>query len=94
MPTLNAFLDRYRSTRSSVTESNPMVIDTEANPKDILETALKWTRAGSNLLETLYCHCFKDGDVQDIPHITHALCMLMQDGCVARQRMLGRKAPV
>jgi hypothetical protein len=98
MPTLNAFPDSYRSIKSSVTDTNPLVIDTEANPQDILEAALQRVRAGSNLLETLHCHCFKDGDVQDIPHITHALYLLTQDGCdllqVAQQRMLGWKAPV
>jgi hypothetical protein len=98
MPTLNPFPDRYRSIKSSVTDTNPLVIDTEANPHDILEAALQRVRAGSNLLERLHCHCFKDGDVQDIPHITHALYLLTQDGCdllqVAQQRMLGWKAPV
>lgn len=42
--------------------------------------------------------CFKHGDVQVIPHITHALYLLTQDGCdllqVAQQRMLSWKAPV
>jgi hypothetical protein len=35
--------------------------------------------------------------VEDIPHITHALYLLTQDGCdllkVAQQRMMGWKAP-
>ncbi|MFJ7108338.1 hypothetical protein ACIQU2_12085 [Pseudomonas sp. NPDC098740] len=41
---------------------------------------------------------FKNGDVQDIPHITHALYLLTQDGhdllLVAQQQMMGWKAPV
>ena len=98
MPTLNPFPDRYRSINSSVTDSSPLVIDTEANPQDILEAALQRVRAFSQLLETLHCQCFKHGDVQDIPHITHAVYLLTQDGCdllqVAQQRMIGWKAPV
>lgn len=98
MPTLNPFPDRYRSIKSSVTDTNPMVIDTEADPQDILEAALQRVRAASQLLETLHCQCFKHGDVQDIPHITHALYLLTQDGCdllqVAQQQMLRWKAPV
>jgi hypothetical protein len=98
MPTFNPFPDRYRSIKSSVTDTNPMVIDTEANPQDILEAALQRVRAASQLLETLHCQCFKNGDVQDIPHITHPLYLLTQDGCdlllVAQQQMMGWKAPV
>ena len=96
MHTLNPFPERHRSIKSSVTETSPLVIDTEANPQDILEAALQRIRASSELLETLHLQCFKDGDVQDIPHITHALYLLTQDGCdllkVAQQRMLGWKA--
>jgi hypothetical protein len=98
MTTLNPFPDRYRSINSRVTDSSPLVIDTEANPQDILEAALQRVRAASQLLETLHCQCFKHGDVQDIPHITHALFLLTQDGFdllqVAQQRMMGWKAPV
>lgn len=97
MPTINPFPDRYRSIKSSVTDSSPLVIDTAANPQDILEAALQRIRASSDLLETLHCQCFKNGDVQDIPHITHALYLLTQDGCdllqVAQQKMLGWTAP-
>jgi hypothetical protein len=43
------------------------------------------------LLETLYCLCFKQADVKDIPHIVNALYLLTQDGCelleVAKQRI-------
>ncbi len=98
MQTLDPLPDRYRSIKSSITDSNPLVIDTEANPQDILEAALQRIRASSQLLETLHCLCFKHGDVQDIPHITHALYLLTQDGCdlltVAQQRIMGWKAPV
>ncbi|MDR6915536.1 hypothetical protein J2X66_002404 [Pseudomonas sp. 3296] len=47
MTTLNPFPDRYRSINSSVTDSSPLVIDTEANPQDILEAALQRVRAAS-----------------------------------------------
>ncbi|EJM10079.1 hypothetical protein PMI22_05900 [Pseudomonas sp. GM21] len=98
MPAFKPFSDRYRSLNSGVTDSSPLVIDTEANPQDILEAALQRVRASSQLLETLHCQCFKHGDVQDIPHITHALYLLAQDGydllAVAQQRMMGWKAPV
>ncbi|MGY3303656.1 hypothetical protein ACVK1X_002955 [Pseudomonas sp. PvR086] len=47
MQTFNPFPDRYRSIKSSVTNSNPLVIDTEANPQDILESALQRIRASS-----------------------------------------------
>lgn len=43
------------------------------------------------------CLCFKHADVEDIPHITHALYLLTKDGCdllqVAQQKMLSWKAP-
>ncbi|KOY02582.1 hypothetical protein [Pseudomonas nunensis] len=97
MTTFNPFSNRYRSIKSNVTDSSPMVIDTEANPQDILEAAGQRIRASSNLLETLHCQCFKNGDVQDISHITHELYLLTQDGCdllqVAQQQMLGWTAP-
>ena len=67
-------------------------------PKDILEAAVQRIRAAADLLETLHCLCFKHADVQDIPHITHALYLLTQDGNdllqVAQQQMLSWKAPV
>ncbi|MET0611852.1 MAG: hypothetical protein ABWZ39_11380 [Pseudomonas caspiana] len=98
MPTINPFPERYRPIKSNVTSTSPLVIDTEANPQDILEAALQRGRASSELLETLHIQCFKDGDVQDIPHITHALYLLTQDGCdllkVAQQRMLSWKPPI
>ena len=90
--------DRYYSLESSLTDTKPLIIDTEANPQDILECAIQRLRASIDLLKTLYCLSFKQADVEDIPHITHALYLLTQDGCdllqVAQQQMLGWKAPV
>ena len=90
--------DRYRSLESNLTDTKPLIIDTTANPQDILECAVQRLRASSDLLKTLYCLSFKQADVEDIPHITHALYLLTQDGCdllqVAQQQMLGWKAPV
>ena len=90
--------ERYLPFHTNLTDSQPLIIDTEANPQDILEAALQRIRASSELLQTLHCQSFKDGDVEDIPHITHALYLLTQDGCdllkVAQQRMLNWKAPV
>jgi hypothetical protein len=89
--------ERYRPLQSNLTDTRPLIIDTEANPQDILEAALQRIRASSELLQTLHCQCFKHGDLKDIPHITHALYLLTQDGCdllkVAQQRMLNWKAP-
>lgn len=89
--------DRYHPLESNLTNTKPLVIDTEANPQDILECAFQRLRASADLLETFYCLCFKQADVQDIPHITHALYILTQDGCdllqVAQQRMMNWKAP-
>ena len=73
MQTLNPFPNRYRSLQTNLTDSPPLIIDTEANPQDILEAALQRIRASSDLLQTLHCQCFKHGDLEDIPHITHAL---------------------
>ncbi|MBV4524049.1 type I-C CRISPR-associated protein Cas8c/Csd1 [Pseudomonas sp. SWRI74] len=91
-------IDRYRPLQTNLTDSTPLIIDTQANPQDILEAALQRIRASSDLLRTLHCQSFLDGDIEDIPHITHALYLLTQDGCdllkVAQQRMLNWKAPV
>ncbi|VVO64378.1 hypothetical protein [Pseudomonas fluorescens] len=90
-------IDRYLPLQTNLTDSPPLIIDTEANPQDILEAAMQRIRASSDLLKTLHCICFKHADVEDIPHITHALYLLTQDGCdlmqVAQQRMMGWKAP-
>nr|WP_223554286.1 hypothetical protein [Pseudomonas sp. BF-R-01] len=95
--TWNPLTDRYRPLQTNLTDSPPLIIDTEANPQDILEAALQRIRASSELLRTLHCQSFEQGDLEDIPHITHALYLLTQDGCdllkVAQQRMLGWKAP-
>ncbi|WP_065615366.1 hypothetical protein [Pseudomonas moraviensis] len=89
--------DRYRPLESNLTDSKPLIIDTQANPQDILECAVQRLRASSDLLQTLYCLNFKQADVEDIPHITHALYLLTQDGCdllqVAQTQMLNWKAP-
>ncbi|HEF4760543.1 TPA: hypothetical protein SAN82_002985 [Pseudomonas putida] len=90
--------ERYLQLQTNLTNTSPLIIDTEANPQDILEAALQRIRASSDLLQTLHCQSFKDGDVEDIPHITHALYLLTQDGCdllkIAQQRMLNWKAPI
>lgn len=82
--------DRYRPLKTRYSESPVLVIDTEADPHEILDAAHQRLRAASDLLETLYCLCFKKADVKDIPHIVNALYLLTQDGCelleVARQR--------
>lgn len=89
--------ERYLPLRTNFTDTTPLIIDTHAHPQDILEAALQRIRASSDLLQTLHCQSFHEGDVEDIPHITHALYLLTQDGCdllkVAQQRMLNWKAP-
>ncbi|MBV6826731.1 hypothetical protein [Pseudomonas sp. PD9R] len=89
--------ERYYPLTTNLTDSPPLIIDTEAHPQDILEAALQRVRASSELLRTLHCQNFQDGDIEDIPQITHALYLLTQDGCdllkVAHQRLMGWKAP-
>jgi hypothetical protein len=55
------------------------------------------TTPSCDLLQTQHCQYFKHGDFEDIPHITHALYPLTQDGGdllkFAQQRMLNWKAP-
>ena len=70
---------RYRPLKSS--ENAVMVIDTDASHVDLLDAAQQRIRAASDLLETLYCLCFKQADVKDIPSIVNALYLLTQDGC-------------
>ena len=65
--------DRYRPLESNLTDTKPLIIDTNANPQDILECAVQRLRASADLLRTLYCLSFKQADVEDIPHITPAL---------------------
>jgi hypothetical protein len=98
MPILNQLPNLYLPLSSNVTESPTLLIDTQANPKDILDAAVERIRAAADLLETVHCLYFKHADVRDIPHITHALYLLTQDGNdllqVAQQQMLSWKAPV
>ena len=95
MPILNPLPNRYHPLNSGVTDSAPMVIDTQANPQDILESAVQRIRACSDLLETLYCLCFKQADASDIPNIVSALYLLTQDGSelleIARERLNARR---
>ncbi|POA29111.1 MULTISPECIES: hypothetical protein [unclassified Pseudomonas] len=83
--------NRYRPLKTNYSETPVLVIDTEATPHAILDAARQRIRASSDLLETLYCLCFKQADVKDIPNIVNALYLLTQDGSelleVARQRM-------
>jgi hypothetical protein len=91
MNTFHSLTDRYRPLKTSYSETPVLVIDTEANPHEILDASLQRIRAASDLLETLYCLCFKQADVKDIPNIVNALYLLTQDGCelleVAKQRI-------
>ncbi|MCW8276140.1 hypothetical protein IMF27_10930 [Pseudomonas sp. PCH199] len=83
--------DRYRPLKSSYSETSVLMIDTEADPFEILDAARQRIRAASDLLETLYCQCFKQADASDIPNIVSALYLLTQDGNdlldIARQRL-------
>ncbi|MGF6491313.1 hypothetical protein [Pseudomonas frederiksbergensis] len=83
--------DRYRPLKTNYNETPVLIIDTQANPHEILDAAQQRIRAASDLLETLYCLCFKQADVKDIPSIVSALYLLTQDGHelleVARQRL-------
>jgi hypothetical protein len=83
--------DRYRPLRTGYSDTPVLVIDTEADPHEILDAAHQRIRAASDLLETLYCLCFKQADASDIPNIVSALYLLTQDGHelleVARQRL-------
>lgn len=46
--------DRYRPLESNLTDTKPLIIDTNANPQDILECAVQRLRASADLLRTLY----------------------------------------
>ncbi|VVO98618.1 hypothetical protein PS896_02704 [Pseudomonas fluorescens] len=68
MKTWNQFTtDRYRPLESNLTDTTPLIIDSEDNPQDILECTVQRLRASSDLLRTLYCLNFKQADVEDIP---------------------------
>jgi hypothetical protein len=83
--------DRYRPLNTRYSETPVLVIDTEADPVEILDAAQQRIRAASDLLETLYCLCFKEANASDIPNIVGALYLLTQDGNalldIARQRL-------
>ncbi|RON11682.1 hypothetical protein [Pseudomonas frederiksbergensis] len=81
MNTFQSLTDRYRPLKTSYSDTPVLVVDTEANPHEILDASLQRIRAASDLLETLYCLCFKQADVKDIPNIINALYLLTQDGC-------------
>ncbi|MBN3861087.1 hypothetical protein HCU66_02485 [Pseudomonas frederiksbergensis] len=81
MNTFHSLTDRYRPLKTSYSDAPVLVIDTAANPHEILDASLQRIRAASDLLETLYCLCFKQADVKDIPNIVNALYLLTQDGC-------------
>lgn len=91
MNTFNPLTNRYRPLKTSYSDTPVLVIDTDANPHEILDAALQRIRAASDLLETLYCLCFKQADAKDIPNIVKALYLLTQDGNelleIARQRL-------
>lgn len=74
------FTARYRPLKTSYSDTPVLVIDTEADPFEILDAARQRIRAASDLLETLYCLCFKQADASDIPNIVSALYLLTQDG--------------
>lgn len=82
---------RFRPLKTCDNDQPVLVIDTEAKSGDLLNAADQRLRAARDLLETLYCLCFKQADVKDIPNIVNALYLLTQDGCdlldVARQRI-------
>lgn len=72
---------RFRPLKSNYSNNPVLVIDTDASQTDLLDAADQRMRAATDLLETLYCVCFKQADVKDIPNIINALYLLMQDGC-------------
>jgi hypothetical protein len=74
-------IDRYQPLKTCYSENPVMLIDTAASHSDLLDAADQRLRAASDLLETLYCMCFKQADAKDIPHIVNALYLLVQDGC-------------
>ncbi|MNI06963.1 hypothetical protein D3C73_599600 [compost metagenome] len=86
---------RYRPLKSSYSDTPVLVIDTDADPHEILDAARQRIRAASDLLETLYCLCFKQADASDIPNIVSALYLLTQDGSelleIARERLNARR---
>lgn len=94
MTTLHPFTTRFRALRSNLGDAPILLIDTEADPQDILEVALQRIRAASDLLDTLHRQSFSHADIEDIAHLTRALRLLTLDGRdllqVAQQRLLDR----
>ncbi|RON45137.1 hypothetical protein [Pseudomonas frederiksbergensis] len=80
MNTLQSQTKRYRPLKTSYSNTPVLVIDTEADPHEILDAARQRIRAASDLLETLYCQSYNEADIKDIPHIINALYLLTQDG--------------
>lgn len=91
MKTPDSLTTRYHPLKTRYSETPVLVIDTEADPFEILDAARQRIRAASDLLETLYCTCFKQAEASDIPKIVSALYLLTQDGNdlldIARQRL-------
>ncbi|MGH8389385.1 MAG: hypothetical protein ACRESJ_28560 [Pseudomonas sp.] len=87
----NSLTNRYHPLKTRCSEIPVLVIDSEADPYEILDAARQRIRAASDLLETLYGLCFKQADTNDIPNIVSALYLLTQDGNdlldIARQRL-------
>ncbi|PYY70599.1 hypothetical protein CRX42_10505 [Pseudomonas jessenii] len=87
----DSLTNRYHPLKTRYSETPVLVIDTEADPYEILDAARQRIRAASDLLETLYCTCFKQAEASDIPKIISALYLLTQDGNdmldIARQRL-------
>lgn len=74
-------ITRYRPLKTCYSENAVLLIDTHSSHDELLNAADQRLRAASDLLETLYCLCFKQSDVKDIPNIVNALYLLVQDGC-------------
>jgi hypothetical protein len=91
MNTYNPLIHRYRPLETNYSDNPVLVVDTEARHSDLLDAAHQRIRAASDLLETLYCLCFKQADAKDSPNLVNALYLLTQDGCelleVAKQQL-------
>ena len=91
MKSPDSLTTRYHPLKTRYSETPVLVIDTEADPYEILDAARQRIRAASDLLETLYCTCFNHAEASDIPKIVSALYLLTQDGNdmldIARQRL-------
>lgn len=74
-------ISRYRPLKTCNSENPVLLVDTHCSHDELLDAADHRLRAASDLLETLYCLCFKQADAKDIPNIVNALYLLVQDGC-------------